>query len=199
MEYLSPCEAACFGVGVANLGPCDGGGSGEQPSTTTMSMASTTTVLPQTTTAGSPSVVIVLDSEDGTGIILDQAPGTAGWVPQSPTGTVYQGASFFLGTKSTGANSVVFQPTIPAAGMYDVAISYVSGPTRSTRVSVQVASRAGLSSFTVNQQLAPAADGFLRIGTFDFARTGPTAPTIVITAPTTGGEVVVDAVRLRQV
>lgn len=86
-----------------------------------------------------------------------------------------------------------FNPTLPEAGLYTVAIAYSTSRTRATNVPVTISSAYGSATVTADQKnVEPDVDGFVSLGVFPLAATGSM---VLISNAGTNGKVVIDAVR----
>ncbi len=91
-----------------------------------------------------------------------------------------------------GTKTARFDTKLPKAGKYEVRLSYVANPNRSSKVKVIVTGKDGEKVVTLNQRKEPAVDGlFTSIGTFEF---GPEA-TVTISNEGSDGHVIADAVQ----
>jgi len=98
------------------------------------------------------------------------------------------------GNTAKGAMSARFTPTLPAAGRYQVAVSYNANGNRATNVPVTIHHGGGETKVFVNQKLAPQGEApFHVVGTFEFA--AGRASWVEIANEGTDGYVIVDAVR----
>jgi len=94
--------------------------------------------------------------------------------------------------RDAGTKTALFNTKLPKAGKYEVRLSYVANPNRSSKVKVTVATKDGEKVVTVNQRKEPSIDGlFTSLGTFEF---GPEA-TVTISNEGSDGFVITDAVQ----
>ncbi|GHC42066.1 FAD-dependent oxidoreductase [Roseibacillus persicicus] len=129
------------------------------------------------------------------GLIFDDkvAELTGEWVPSSKVGAKV--GSSYLHDKGArdGKSSAVYQVTVPAAGKYEVQVSYSASSNRASKVPVTISHAAGLSEVFVNQQKTGEIEGlFTTVGQYSFEKSG----TVSITNQGVDGHVVIDAVRL---
>ena len=74
------------------------------------------------------------------------------------------------GGTDRGGQWARFRPDLPAAGRYEVRLSYTANPNRATRAPVKVAHAGGEAEVTVNQQKpGPIGGAWVSLGTFTFA------------------------------
>ncbi len=132
---------------------------------------------------------IVVDDEDaeltGEWKVSSAAPAYVG------NGYRHEGAS------QAGNAAAKFSTKLPASGRYEVFLAYPPNSNRSTKTPVEVHSRSGRMTVSVNQQQDPAVDGMLHsLGVFEFEGGEPA----VVTVRNAGadGYVVVDAVVWRR-
>ena len=94
--------------------------------------------------------------------------------------------------RDAGIKTARFDAKLPKAGKYEVRLSYVANPNRSSKVKVTVTTKDGEKIVTVNQKKEPTIDGlFTSLGTFEF---GPEA-TVTISNEGSDGFVITDAVQ----
>lgn len=92
-----------------------------------------------------------------------------------------------------GEKTLTFVPRLPAAGMYEVRLSYTPGSSRSAAVPVTVFSADGEMMISVNQQKTPPIDGlFVDLGRYRFEANGQGY--VLISTEGTTGHVTADAV-----
>jgi hypothetical protein len=97
------------------------------------------------------------------------------------------------GNDKSQVSTVRFEATLPAAGLYQVAIAFPPNENRSDAVPVTVEHDAGSETVKVNQQMPVGEKLFLPIGTFSFDGKKPAV--VVISNEGTEGYVVADAVQ----
>jgi Protein of unknown function (DUF1553)/Protein of unknown function (DUF1549)/Planctomycete cytochrome C len=130
------------------------------------------------------------------GIVVDDvdAKKVGFWKP-STYAKPYIGTGYLSDDKSgKGEKSITFTPTIPAAGEYEVLVSYTSGGGRSTNTPVKIHFLDGEKTILVDQSKPPSIDGqFCSVGTYRFE--AGASGSVVISNTGTTGYVIVDAVR----
>lgn len=138
-----------------------------------------------------------LDAAKLPGIVLDDDKATlVGQWTTSVHSSGFVGKQYLHDNKEgKGEKSATWAIAVPAAGKYEVRISYREGTTRSTETPVLIKSANGEKTVKVNQQKAPdLANGFVSLGVFSF--TPQTPGSVSISNAGTSGHVVVDAVQL---
>ncbi len=142
--------------------------------------------------------VIVDNTDSGFTILSGGSGGTNGWQTSSSTpnyyGTNYRFKNTTLGSGST-SGEVQWQPNLPAADQYEVAVWYNTGTNRSTAAPYTVNYNGGSQTINVNQQIN--GGQWWVIGTFSFL--AGTTGNVRLTNQTTGTVVIADAVRFRTV
>jgi hypothetical protein len=127
---------------------------------------------------------VVLDDGDAERVGFEATSSSA--APFVGTGYRHDG-----GTKD-GKQSATFAPDLPAAGKYEVRLSYAPNPNRATNVPVTVTHAGGTTTIRVNQRLTPPADkAWVSLGVFAFAK-GKGAE-VTVTNAGVDGYVIVDA------
>jgi hypothetical protein len=102
------------------------------------------------------------------------------------------------GNKGDGKQTAKFVPDIPAAGKYQVRISYSPNANRATNVPVTVTHAYGETTVRVNQRKPPPiSETFASVGTFRFEK--GKAGSVMISNDKTDGYVIIDAVQLIRV
>ena len=97
------------------------------------------------------------------------------------------------GGEKDGKQSATFTTDLPAAGKYEVRLSYTPNANRATNVPVTVTHAGGEKAVTVNQQKKPPTDGaFVSLGTFTFEK--GKGGSVTVTNKGVDGYVVIDAV-----
>lgn len=97
--------------------------------------------------------------------------------------------------QKTPEKTATYRPEIPAAGRFEVRISYSVGSNRPTNTPITVLHAKGESKFVINQQAKPTHDGlFHSLGTFEFA--AGKKGFIRIGSKGTTGAVIADAIQL---
>jgi hypothetical protein len=98
------------------------------------------------------------------------------------------------GGEKRGEQSARYTPDLPAAGKYEVRMSYAPNANRATNVPVAIVHAEGKTNMKVNQRKAPPIQGaFVSLGTFQFAK--GTAGYVEITNKDVDGHVIIDAVQ----
>lgn len=131
------------------------------------------------------------------GIVLDdeEAKFTGVWMSSTSGGGGVEGASRHDGNAEKGGKSARFELKVPAAGRYEVRISYAPFSNRASNVPVTIEHAEGTAKATVNQRLAPKLERFfISLGTFRF--TPEKAAVVTISNEGTDGYVTADAVQL---
>ena len=91
-----------------------------------------------------------------------------------------------------GRKSVTFNPNLPAAGHYEVRISYTPGTNRASNVPVTVHFQGGQKTIRINEKLEPPIKGcFVSLGVYQF--TAGMDSVVVISNEQTNGHVIADA------
>ena len=130
------------------------------------------------------------------GIVVDDTEATLkGFDLTAQTLAGYVGEGYrHDGNTEKGAMSARYTPALPAAGKYQVAVSYSANGNRATKVPVTIHHANGETKITVNQKLAPKGDApFHIVGTFEF--TAGKDGWVEISNAGTDGHVIVDAVQ----
>jgi hypothetical protein len=137
-----------------------------------------------------------IDASKLSGVVVDDAQATfkGEWV-QSSAAPPFVGEGYrHDGNANKGAMSATFEAKLPAAGRYEVRISYSPNPNRATNVPVTIRHADGDASAKVDQRKAGEIGGAWRsLGTFRF--TADTPATIIVSNAGTDGYVIVDAVQ----
>jgi hypothetical protein len=131
-----------------------------------------------------------------TGVVLDDvgATFTGDWTHSAAAGPFVGEGYRHDGNGNKGAMSAKFQTELPAAGAYEVRISYSANPNRATNVPVIVRHADGQTSVKVNQRKAPEIQGaWHSLGKFTFSADAPAV--VVISNADTDGYVIADAVQ----
>jgi hypothetical protein len=110
--------------------------------------------------------------------------------------TGYYGTDFLTDNNlNKGQDSVVFMPTLPEDGTYQVSIRWTAAPNRATNVPVTVNYDGGSVLITLNQRQN--GNRWILLGTFNF-QAGTTA-SVTVSNANTNGVVVADAVQFTKV
>ncbi len=128
------------------------------------------------------------------GLVLDdsQAKLEGEWT-QSAAIEGYVGSGYLHdGNAEKGRKSARFEFTIDKPGRYEVRVAFAPNPNRATNVPVMMITADGIETRRVNQQKAPAKEGFESLGTFRFEKSA----SVTIGTAETDGYVIVDAVQL---
>ncbi|MDP7016791.1 MAG: DUF1553 domain-containing protein [Pirellulaceae bacterium] len=97
------------------------------------------------------------------------------------------------GGAKNGAMWASYRIALPAAGLYDVRVSYTAAANRPSNAPVTVTHRAGELTKRINQRVKPPIDGrFVSVGTFEFQDEA----LVKIANAGTDGTLIVDAVQL---
>jgi hypothetical protein len=137
----------------------------------------------------------VIDIKSLPGILVDdaQATFTGTWVESSATPGYVDKGYHHDNNKNKGECSARYEFKVPAAGRYEVRLSYRGGASRATNIPVAITSAEGEKTIELDEQKAPALEGgFASLGTYRFDSTGA----VLITNKGTKGHVVLDAVQL---
>jgi len=98
------------------------------------------------------------------------------------------------GGQAKGKQSARYTPDLPAAGRYEVRMSYSPGSNRASNVRVTIAHAAGTTDVTVNERKTPPIDGaWVSLGAFRFEK--GKAGSVVVSNVGADGHVIIDAVR----
>ena len=136
-----------------------------------------------------------LDPAKLEGLVIDdrQAKRTGDWTEE--TGLKgYVGYGYVYASADSGA-SIRYEFQAPAAGKYEVRVSYQPHANRGRKVPVTVETAAGKHSVRIDQHVAaPLPNGFISVGTFELKDKEPVA--VVISTEGAGGNVHADAVQV---
>jgi hypothetical protein len=130
------------------------------------------------------------------GIVMDDqnAEVTGHWVASS-YGNPVDGASRHDENTGKGEKTITYTLKVPAAGRYEVRLSYAHAPNRASNVPVTIQHAEGTAQATVNQRKEPLIDKlFVSLGTFHFTPEKPAV--ITISNEGTNGFTGADAVQL---
>jgi hypothetical protein len=133
------------------------------------------------------------------GVVMSEqeAEQTGHWTGSS-YGSPVDGASIHDANSEKGSKSITYRLKIPAAGKYEVRVSYAAAPNRASNVPVSIEHAEGTQTVLVNQRKAPPIDKlFISLGTYTFSSDKPAV--ITIRNKDTDGIVGVFAVQLLQV
>ncbi|QDU98284.1 FAD-dependent oxidoreductase [Lignipirellula cremea] len=128
------------------------------------------------------------------GVVVDnpQAKTQGEWLASDVTSPRVGDNYLHDDNKHKGELSASYTAKLPAAGRYEVRISWPVNPNRATNVPVRVQHAGGSKEIVVNQQQKPAIEGvFHSLGVFAFEETG----VVEISNAETNGYVIVDAVQ----
>ncbi|MET0263879.1 MAG: xanthan lyase, partial [Rariglobus sp.] len=104
----------------------------------------------------------------------------------------YYGSDYLTdGNAGKGTKSVVYAPTLPSSGAYDVYMMFSAGSSRPGNVPVTIAHAGGSKTVIVDQQINNGA--WVLLGTYNF--NAGTAGTVTISNTGTSGHVIADAVK----
>jgi hypothetical protein len=129
------------------------------------------------------------------GVVVDDADARkVGLWTHSTNSRSYIGAGYVHDRGSEkGANTITFQPEIPATGDYEVWLAYSGGGGRAASVPVTVMSADGEKGLTVDMSAAPPIDGrFLSLGRYRCEKNGQAY--VLVSNEGTAGIVTADAV-----
>jgi hypothetical protein len=135
-----------------------------------------------------------IEKKDLPGVIVDDGEAErTGFEKESTAASPYVGHGYrHDGNAARGTQRALFKATLPAAGAYEVRVSYTALPNRATNVPVTVRHSGGNAKTTVNQRKAPPIDGlFLSLGTWQFGGEA----VVEFTNTGTDGHVIIDAVQ----
>ena len=138
-----------------------------------------------------------VDAPKLAGVVVDDtAAKTVGMWKHSTFHKAYVGSGYLHDDNADkGQKSIEFFGSLPAAGTYEVRISYTPGDGRAANVPVTVVHAAGETTTRLDQRKAPPIDGrFASLGTFRFDADDGTGRVTVSNAGTKG-HVTVDAVQ----
>ncbi len=151
-------------------------------------------VLAWTAPAGAPRSAV--DPGSLPGLVLDdaQAALTGAWTASTALGGFVGAGYLHDGNDGKGEKTARFDLDLPAAGRYEVRLSYAPGVNRATNVPVNIRSAEGEKTVRVNQRRPPGPGSpFLSLGTFRFDK--GRAGSVLITTRGTDGYVIIDAVQ----
>jgi hypothetical protein len=139
-----------------------------------------------------------IDPKSLKGIVLDDGDTErVGFEATSSSASPFVGVGYRHdgGTKD-GKQSATYAPDLPAAGKYEVRLSYSPNPNRATNVPVTVTHAGGTKTVTINQRKAPDVDKvWISLGVFEFMK-GKGAK-VVLTNAGADGYVIVDSIMFR--
>ena len=136
-------------------------------------------------------------SSDSKGIVVDDADAElVGDWKKSTHVQGYHGLGYLHdGAIKKGSKKVVFPAFIKRSGIYEMQISYTSGPNRSKNTPVSVFHRKGVEKVLVDQTKTPSLSGnFVSLGIFAFEK--GKRKVVTVSTESTLGNVIVDAIRL---
>ncbi|WP_395752980.1 FAD-dependent oxidoreductase [Prosthecobacter sp.] len=143
-----------------------------------------------------PSLANMVRSAKLPGIVMSEqeAEQTGHWTGSS-YGSPVDGASIHDANSEKGAKSITYRLKVPAAGRYEVRVSYASAPNRASNVPVSIEHAEGTRTVIVDQRKAPPIDKlFISLGAYTFTPEKPAV--IIISNKDTDGIVGADAVQL---
>ena len=145
---------------------------------------------------GAAAAAAAIDPKKLAGVVVDddQAALTGTWAGGSVIHP-YVGAGYrHDGNADKGALTARYEAKLPAAGRYEVRISYSTNANRATNVPVTVKHAGGEAAVKVDQRKPAEADGaWHAVGTYEFAADRPAV--VTITNAGTDGHVILDAVQ----
>jgi hypothetical protein len=130
------------------------------------------------------------------GIVVDDpAAERRGFETVSSAAAPYVGDGYrHDGNQDHGRQWARYTPDLPAAGKYEVRLSYAPNPNRATNVPVTIVHADGKTTVTVNQRKPPTIEGaWVSLGTFRFEK--GKAGSVEVGNRDTDGYVIVDAVQ----
>lgn len=133
---------------------------------------------------------------DYPGVVIDTDTAKVEGIWSMSSGvTPYLGFGYLHdGEAGNPANRVVYTATLPAAGTYEVRVSYTANPNRATNALVRIHTAGGLEEKRVNQrEKAGEHAPFVSLGEFRFE--GESAVVEIVSTPDAGGYVIADAVQ----
>ncbi|HYF36148.1 MAG TPA: FAD-dependent oxidoreductase [Prosthecobacter sp.] len=132
------------------------------------------------------------------GIVMDDSEATTtGHWTGSAYGNPVNGSSRHDENTDKGAKSITYTLKVPAAGRYEVRLSYAPAANRASNVPVTIQHAESTAKATLNQRKEPPIDKlFVSLGTFPFAPTKPAV--ITISTENTNGYVGADCVQLME-
>jgi hypothetical protein len=137
-----------------------------------------------------------LDKAQLAGVVVDDSEATLkGFELTAQTIAGFVGEGYrHDGNAEKGAMSARFSPTLPAAGQYQIAVSYSANGNRATNVPVTIHHAKGETKVLVNQKIAAKGEApFHVVGTFEFV--AGQDGWVEIGNAGTDGHVIVDAVQ----
>jgi hypothetical protein len=141
-----------------------------------------------------------LDPKKINGIVIDDSEAIRqGFEPTSSVVGPFVGSGYrHDGGINRGSQSAVYTPKIPAAGKYEVRLSYTPNGNRATNVPVTITHQGGSTTVKVNQRQIPKIDKtWVSLGTFTFE--AGNYGKVEISNKDVDGFVVIDAVQLLKV
>jgi hypothetical protein len=130
------------------------------------------------------------------GVVVDdsQAVLTGEWDGGSSVGPFVSEGYRHDGNAEKGSRTARYEAKLPAAGRYEVRISYGTHGNRATNVPVIVRHAGGETTVKVNQRKAAAIEGtWQSVGTYEFRKDSPA--TVIISNAGTDGHVIADSVQ----
>jgi hypothetical protein len=140
-------------------------------------------------------------AKDLQGIVVDdsQAKLTGKWSASGPGGLAGFVGSGYVYRNGNAEGTARYEFRIPAAGQYEVRVSYGAHENRASAVPITVEAADGArKAVTINQRVKPPLpNGFISIGTYRFAPGKPAA--VIIGTGRADGNVHADAVQLVEI
>jgi hypothetical protein len=135
--------------------------------------------------ANPPSVEVIQDNADTTGVDLDGS-----WVASTAT-TGYYGTNYIHDNNTgKGTKRVLFQPALGSSGNYNVYMRWTAGSNRATNVPVDILTVNGVVTVTVNEQLN--GGQWVLLGNYPLSYTNAY---VAVRTTGTNGYVIADAVK----
>ena len=139
--------------------------------------------------------VVPLDPEKLPGVVIDdsEAELNGNWSVGNVTGP-FVGKGYRHNSDASETKSASFSAALPAAGKYEVRVSYPAYPNRATNTPVTIHHADGEKTVRINQRERGEVQGlFHSVGTYRFAKDEPAV--VVIGTQDANGHVLVDAVQ----
>ncbi len=143
--------------------------------------------------AHAPDNRIAVESLPGIVIDDNQATKTGAW-QASHAASQWIGDQYYHDNNDKARVSTMrFETKLPAAGLYQVAVSYPQNNNRAKSVPITIEHGKGIETVNINQQKSVGPNHFLPLGTFYFA--AEKAAVVIVSNQGTDGYVVADAVQ----
>jgi hypothetical protein len=139
----------------------------------------------------------VIDPRSLPGVVVDDsaATRTGDWSESSSSPGFIGEGYLHDGNVGQGAKSVTYELRAPAAGRYELRMSYTPNGNRATNVAVQIEAAGKAADATINQRQRPPIDGkFLSLGRWELPQGG--VARVTISNRGADGHVIADAVQL---